>query len=357
MSDTDGSRTLHTEQDRLSLPEVRLDDLLDEVRSRMSMISATQERIRTLLEAVVSIGEGLELDPLLVRITETATSLVDARYGALGVIGPDGEMSRFIPVGLSGHEISRIDHWPRGEGVLGLLIKEPEPLRLKDVADHPESRGFPEGHPPMHTFLGVPIRIRDQVFGNLYMTDKRDGSEFTGDVLPSSGKQLDLNLPKFLNEDLSFLYDTSAELTSLGLIDPRSLADMRGIESQGKNLTMVIVSTLAGDRGPRLEPLFSLPHLSTLHVELTMADAQSEVITGLSSLSHLAFLGTGDIRVPEWVLEITKLTDLSLTSTSWKHIDLSELAGAENLKIHVNSHYGRVHGAESLGRGSRVTRN
>ena len=181
MSDTDGSRPLNTEQERLSLPEVRLDDLLDEVRSRMSMISATQERIRTLLESVVSIGEGLELDPLLVRIAETATSLVNARYGALGVVGPDGEMSRFIPVGLAEEEISCIDHWPRGEGILGLLIKEPEPLRLKEVSEHPESRGFPEGHPPMHTFLGVPIRIRDQVFGNLYMTDKQDGSEFTGD--------------------------------------------------------------------------------------------------------------------------------------------------------------------------------
>src|SRR5690625_429616 len=181
MSDTDSSRPLDTEQQRLSLPEVRLDDLLDEVRSRMSMISATQERIRALLESVVSIGEGLELDPLLVRIAETATSLVDARYGALGVIGPDGEMSRFIPVGLTEDEISCIDHWPRGEGILGLLIKEPEPLRLKEVSDHPESLGFPEGHPPMHTFLGVPIRIRDQVFGNLYMTDKQDGSEFTGD--------------------------------------------------------------------------------------------------------------------------------------------------------------------------------
>ncbi|GHD19975.1 GAF domain-containing sensor histidine kinase [Nocardiopsis kunsanensis] len=181
MSDTDGSRPLNAEQERLSLPEVRLDDLLDEVRSRMSMISATQERIRILLESVVSIGEGLDLDPLLVRVVETATSLVDARYGALGVIGPDGEMSRFIPVGLAEDEISCIDHWPRGEGILGLLVKEPEPLRLKEVSEHPESRGFPEGHPPMHTFLGVPIRIRDQVFGNLYMTDKRDGSEFTGD--------------------------------------------------------------------------------------------------------------------------------------------------------------------------------
>lgn len=178
MSDTDGDEA---GDDRLSLPEVRLDDLLDEVRSRMSQISATQERIRTLLEAVVSIGEGLELDPLLVRITETATRLVNARYGALGVIGPDGEMSRFVPVGLEPDEIACIDHWPRGEGILGLLIEEPEPLRLREVSDHPASRGFPKGHPPMHTFLGVPIRIRDRAFGNLYMTDKMDGSEFTGD--------------------------------------------------------------------------------------------------------------------------------------------------------------------------------
>ncbi|WP_017586669.1 sensor histidine kinase [Nocardiopsis ganjiahuensis] len=181
MRETDGDPNGPLGQDRLSLPQVRLDDLLDEVRSRMTEISRTQERIRTLLEAVISIGEGLELEPLLLRITETATSLVKARYGALGVIGPDGNMSRFIPVGLEPHEIARIDHWPRGEGILGLLIKEPEPLRLRDVREHPESRGFPAGHPPMHTFLGVPIRIRDKVFGNLYMTDKTDGAEFTGD--------------------------------------------------------------------------------------------------------------------------------------------------------------------------------
>ena len=181
MRATDGDSHDRLGQDRLSLPRVGLDDLLDEVRSRMTEITRTQERIRTLLEAVVSIGEGLELDPLLLRITETATSLVRARYGALGVIGPDGNMSRFVPVGLEPHEIARIDHWPKGEGVLGLLIKEPEPLRIKDVREHPESRGFPKGHPPMRTFLGVPIRIRDRVFGNLYMTDKTDGAEFTGD--------------------------------------------------------------------------------------------------------------------------------------------------------------------------------
>jgi signal transduction histidine kinase len=180
MSETDEPHD-YDERYRLSLPRAGLDDLLDEVRARMSDIYATQDRIRTLLEAVISIGEGLHLDPLLLRITETATRLVNARYGALGVIGPDGDLARFIPVGLQPQEIDAIEHWPQGKGILGLLIKEPHPLRLSDVREHPESRGFPEGHPPMRTFLGVPIRIRDQVFGNLYMTDKRDGTRFTGD--------------------------------------------------------------------------------------------------------------------------------------------------------------------------------
>lgn len=181
MSQTGDEPHEHDERYRLSLPRAGLDDLLDEVRARMSDIYATQDRIRTLLEAVVSIGEGLHLDPLLLRITETAARLVNARYGALGVIGPDGDLARFIPVGLQPQEIAAIEHWPEGKGILGLLIKEPHALRLSDVRDHPESRGFPEGHPPMRSFLGVPIRIRDQVFGNLYMTDKRDGSRFTED--------------------------------------------------------------------------------------------------------------------------------------------------------------------------------
>ncbi|MFE3456310.1 GAF domain-containing protein [Nocardiopsis aegyptia] len=181
MSQTGDEPHEHDERYRLSLPRVGLDDLLNEVRARMSDIYETQERIRTLLDAVVSIGEGLRLDPLLMRITETAARLVNARYGALGVIGPDGDLSRFIPVGLQPQEIDAIEHWPEGKGILGLLIKEPHALRLNDVRDHPESHGFPEGHPPMRTFLGVPIRIRDQVFGNLYMTDKRDGTRFTED--------------------------------------------------------------------------------------------------------------------------------------------------------------------------------
>ena len=90
-------------------------------------------------------------------------------------------LAEFIPVGLSQDEIARIHHWPEGRGLLGLLIDDPRPLRLANIGQHPASSGFPDGHPPMRSFLGVPVRVRDEVFGNLYLTGKRGGGEFTED--------------------------------------------------------------------------------------------------------------------------------------------------------------------------------
>jgi two-component system, NarL family, sensor histidine kinase DevS len=120
-------------------------------------------------------GSDLELEDVLRRIVEAAVNLVDARYGALGVVGEEGRLAEFIPVGLDETAIATIDHWPEGRGLLGLLIKDPRPLRLTEIASHPQSFGFPDGHPPMRTFLGVPVRIRDEVYGNLYLTEKRGG--------------------------------------------------------------------------------------------------------------------------------------------------------------------------------------
>ena len=137
--------------------------------------------MRGLLEAVVAIGSGLDLESTLQRIVETAVGLVDATYGALGVIGDGERLAEFIPVGLTEDEIRQIHHWPEGRGLLGLLIDDPRPLRLADIAIHSESSGFPDGHPPMRGFLGVPVRIRDVVFGNLYLTNKRGGGDFTED--------------------------------------------------------------------------------------------------------------------------------------------------------------------------------
>ncbi|GAA0410651.1 histidine kinase [Acrocarpospora corrugata] len=160
------------------IPSMRLDELLAELQTRLQAVLSTRDRVHALLEAVVLVGSDLELETVLRRIVETAARLVDAGYGALGVIGEENTLVEFIPVGLTQEEIARIEHWPHGLGLLGLLIKEPVPLRLARISDHPDSYGFPPGHPPMGSFLGVPVRVRDEVFGNLYLTEKRGGAEF-----------------------------------------------------------------------------------------------------------------------------------------------------------------------------------
>ncbi|MFF7729062.1 GAF domain-containing protein [Streptomyces sp. NPDC008001] len=161
------------------MPRLRLDELLDELQARIDDARGTRDRVHSLLEAVLSVGRELDLTQVLRSIVEAAAVLVDAQYAALGVIGPDGRtLSQFLTVGLSQEEIETIGPFPSGHGILGELIRKPEPLRLKDLGTHQASYGFPAHHPPMHTFLGVPIRVREEVFGNLYMTDKRGGAEF-----------------------------------------------------------------------------------------------------------------------------------------------------------------------------------
>ena len=163
------------------LPHLRLDELLAELQGRLQAVLDARDRMRGLLEAVVAIGSGLELEAMLRRVVEAAMDLVDARYGALGVIGEDGQLAQFVPVGVSDGDIAGIHHWPEGRGLLGLLVRDPHPLRLAEISGHGESSGFPAGHPVMRTFLGVPVRVRDRVFGNLYMSEKRGGGEFTED--------------------------------------------------------------------------------------------------------------------------------------------------------------------------------
>jgi signal transduction histidine kinase len=164
------------------LSRVRLDSLLQELLGRVDEMLDSQDRLRALLDAVVSIGSDLDLNSALDRIVYAACELSGARYGALGVLRPDGErLARFITHGASQETIEAIGPYPEGHGILGLLIDHPEPLRLHEIAEHPRSFGFPPNHPPMKTFLGVPVRIRDHVFGNLYLTEKRDGADFTAD--------------------------------------------------------------------------------------------------------------------------------------------------------------------------------
>jgi signal transduction histidine kinase len=160
------------------LPQLRLDDLLTELQSRLQTVLATRDRVYALLEAVVAVGANLDLEMVLKQIVEAAITLVRARYGALGVIGDGGRLAEFVPVGLADEQIAGIHHWPEGLGLLGALISDPRPLRLPDMAGSPKSHGFPAGHPPMRSFLGVPIRVRAEVYGNLYLTEKEGGADF-----------------------------------------------------------------------------------------------------------------------------------------------------------------------------------
>lgn len=170
------------EEARVRLPQLRLDELLEELQARLDAARGTRDRVHSLLEAVLAVGRELDLEQALRSIVEAAAVLVDAEYAALGVIGPDGKrLSAFHTVGVGEEQIAEIGPYPQGHGILGELIRHPEPLRLAKISDHPASYGFPAHHPPMNTFLGVPIRVRDQVFGNLYLTEKRGGAQFDED--------------------------------------------------------------------------------------------------------------------------------------------------------------------------------
>ncbi|MCW2767798.1 MAG: hypothetical protein JWO11_3757 [Nocardioides sp.] len=163
------------------LSDTGFDDLLREVLNRVHGVLDDQARWRLLLDAVVTMAADLSLDGLLARIVEIATRLAGAEYAALGVlgVGPERRLRTFVHHGMTPVQVHEIGDLPTGHGLLGLIIDRPQPLRLHDIAQHAESYGFPAGHPPMSSFLGVPVRIRDQVFGNLYLTEKIGGGDFT----------------------------------------------------------------------------------------------------------------------------------------------------------------------------------
>ncbi|QUI32768.1 GAF domain-containing protein [Streptomyces alfalfae] len=176
----------------MSLPPASADSPLPDGTSRPGQAAARSlqgltpelaKRVPQLLEAMRSVGTGLELHVTLDRICETAAELADARYAAIGVVAEDGEgLSDFVHHGIGEETADRIGRLPDGHrGLLGALIHQPRTLRLSDLSTDPRSCGFPAHHPPMRTFLGVPIRVQGEIFGNLYLTEKRDGAEFNDD--------------------------------------------------------------------------------------------------------------------------------------------------------------------------------
>jgi len=138
------------------------------------------ERLQALIDAMLVVAADLDLTVVLRTITGRAVDLVDARFGAMGVLDASRTgLAEFVTVGLEPEETAAIGRLPSGKGILGLLIREPRPVRLRDLGEHPERSGFPPAHPHMRSFLGVPVSVGDEVYGNLYLCDKRDAEEFT----------------------------------------------------------------------------------------------------------------------------------------------------------------------------------
>jgi signal transduction histidine kinase len=161
-------------------PRLQLDELLRQVVDRAEEVLATQGRLRGLLAANTMISANVALPVVLRQIVEAACSLVGARYGALGVLAPEGGLQEFIHVGIDDETAARIGPLPSGKGLLGAVIEDSHPIRLRVMTDDVRSVGFPVNHPSMKAFLGVPIRVREEVFGNLYLAEAERG-EFTHD--------------------------------------------------------------------------------------------------------------------------------------------------------------------------------
>ena len=145
----------------------------------MTAPGGTQEHFQRLVDAMAGVAAGVSLPNVLRHIVESARRLVDAEYGALGVLGEDRRLIEFVASGIAPETVAAIGNEPEGQGILGLLIVEPKPLRLRDLTAHPQSFGFPAHHPVMHSFLGVPIHLGNDVFGNLYLCEKVGDEEFS----------------------------------------------------------------------------------------------------------------------------------------------------------------------------------
>ncbi len=156
-------------------PRSELDRALETVVESARRVLETQGRLRALLAATTAVNEGLDLSLTLQRITHAAMDLVGARFGALGIVDDDGTLEQFIHVGMSETEAASISHLPEGHGLLGAVIAEQSAIRLAHLSHDPRSEGFPDHHPHMESFLGVPIRVRERTYGNLYLTERRDG--------------------------------------------------------------------------------------------------------------------------------------------------------------------------------------
>jgi signal transduction histidine kinase len=262
----------------IDVPRLELDELLVQLVDRAGDVLAAQGRLRGLLRANALIAGELNLPVVLRQIVGAAQELLGARYAALGVLGRDGELEQFVHAGMDDALVAAIGELPRGQGVLGLLIRQPAPIRLASLSYHPAAAGFPPGHPPMGSFLGVPVRIGEEVFGNLYLTERIAGGEFSKDdeelaiALAAAAGAAIANARRYAeSEQRRRWLDASAQLTPLLLADhrtPHALVAEHAAAAADADFALVTVSqdpdqvTVSGAAGPlaagltgRLAPL------------------------------------------------------------------------------------------------------
>jgi signal transduction histidine kinase len=239
-------------------PRLELDELLSQLVSRAEDVMAAQGRLRGLLAANQMIIGEVELPVVLRDIARAACQLVNARYGALGVLAPHGGLEEFIHVGIDDETAERIGPLPSGKGLLGAVIDNPQPIRLRHIADDVRSVGFPPEHPPMASFLGVPIRVRGEVFGNLYLTEAARG-EFSAEdeelvkaLAATAGVAIENARLFEMGERRQSWLRASAEITQQLLSDegedPLKLIARRTRELANADIVTVVLPTPDGER-------------------------------------------------------------------------------------------------------------
>lgn len=262
-------------------PDARRSELeraIGELVERAHDVLRAQGRLRQLLAATRSVAEELDLPVVLERITRAALELSGARYGALGVIGPHGGLEQFVHVGMSNEQAALVGHLPRGEGLLGALVHDPQPVRLEHLSSDERSAGFPAHHPPMESFIGVPIRVRGEVFGNLYLTESTKGAfseedeELLVTLAAAAGVAIEnarlYGETKRRQEWAIVSADVSAALLAEDVADPlrliaeavMALTDARVVAIVGRARSGIVVQSAWGDGVESLPSLLAAGH-------------------------------------------------------------------------------------------------
>ena len=230
-----------------------------------SPLRVSPGRASALLQAGLTLSSELELDAVLQRIIELATELTDARYGALGVLGADRRIVEFVTTGMDPHVREGIGDLPIGRGILGALIDEAWTLRIPDISQDPRSFGFPPNHPPMRSFLGAPVMARGRVFGNIYLTEKRDAEEFTEED----------------ERTIEILASQAGVAIENARLHEETAARERRMEAMGE----VATATLEGRPLIEVLSLLAMRALDLLH-----ADVANVVVPSIEKPDHLAIL-------------------------------------------------------------------